>query len=165
MAVAGLSTLPVGSDVYIDANIFVYSMLGQSGECDAFLRRCGTDVYGYADVRVLHDTMHQLMLADAEKTSGNTKMRAPKELKRNPTLIASLSRWKSLALIVQQLPIEWIPLGRDDLSMVPAATSQGLLCGDALHTSLMAQYGITRIASRDADFSNTGLTVHVPGDI
>jgi predicted nucleic acid-binding protein len=166
MPVLGLANVPSGADVYIDANILVYAMLNQSPECEAFLKRCATDVYGYSDVRVLHDCLHQLMLADAEFTSGNPQMRKPKALKQNPALISRLTHWHGLAKLVMQLPIEWVDLVRADIARVPMETSaSGLLCGDALITVLMQTYGISEIASRDADFSHAGLTVYVPSDI
>src|SRR5438045_804171 len=138
MAVLPLSAITAGTDVYIDANIFIYAMLGHSIECRALLTRCGTDIFGYSDVRVLHDICHQLMLADAEQTSGDLSMRRPRELKGNPPLIRSLSRWQQQVLLVQQLPIEWIDLALSDISRMPqVATAAGLLCGDALHMSVM----------------------------
>ncbi len=164
MPVLPLSSLPARSDVYIDANIFVYAMLGKSSECRALFARCETDVFAYSDIRVLHDASHQVMLAEAAQTA--PKWGSPKNLKTNPTLIRSLTRWQQQVRLMRGLSIEWINLSLGDISNVPqTATSSGLLCGDALHLSIMQSYGITMIVSNDADFAAAGLAVYKPGDV
>ena len=117
MPVLPLSSLPAGSDVYIDANIFVYAMLGESSECRALFTHCEIDVFGYSDIRVLHDASHQLMLAEAGQTA--SRWRSPKNLKTNPSLIKSLTRWQQQAGLLRELSVEWIDLNFGDMTKVP----------------------------------------------
>lgn len=158
MATNPLPNLPAGTDVYIDANIFIHGILGKSAECLALMRRCGTDIHGYSDVKVLHDTMHKLMCAEANCNA--------KHLKGSPAKIRALTRWQLNAEVVRKLPIEWIDVSLTEIAQVPArATGQGLLCGDTLITVLMAEFGITCMASHDGDFENAGITVYAPTDV
>lgn len=158
MPTVPLPSVPVDADVYIDANILIHAMLGKGSECRAFVRRCGVDIHGYSDVKVLHDTMHKLMCAEAGVSA--------KKLKENPTRIKALSNWQNQISVVMGLPIEWIDVHCSDVALVPArATTKGLLCGDTLITVLMSEYGITAIASDDADFATVGMTVYEPTDI
>jgi predicted nucleic acid-binding protein len=157
-----LSSLPGGSDVYVDANIFVYAMLAKSEQCRRLLKRFEVDLFGYSDARVLHDVSHRLMLAEA--TQSSRKQQNVQEL--NPSLVKSLTRWSHQVAILRQLPIEWFELGLADVGRVPGvATSTGLLCGDSLHLAIMQAYGISMIVSNDEDFVSAGLTVYRPDDI
>ena len=53
MAIDRLANLPAGADVFLDANIFIYSFGGQSNECRDLLRRCATeDVFGITTLEV-----------------------------------------------------------------------------------------------------------------
>ena len=158
MATIPLPTVPPDADVYIDANILIHAMLGKSAECRAFVGRCGTDINGYSDVKVLHDTMHKLMCAEAGVGAKN--------LKKNPALIKSLTKWQNHASVVRRLPIEWIDMHKTSVDQFPnRASSLGLLCGDSLITVLMNEYGIRAIASDDSDFDNLGVTVYEPSDL
>lgn len=158
MPTSPLLAIPANTDVYIDANIFVYALLGQSTECLAFLARCARDVNGYSDVKVLHDTMHKLMIAEAGISAN--------KLKKSPSLIKSLSKWQFRTSILRSFPIEWIDVDIKLVDKVPhSATRHGLLCGDTLITVLMDEYGVTCIASNDSDFANIGLTVYKPSDV
>lgn len=164
MPVAALQSLPSGSDVYIDANIIIFGALGQSNECRNFLQRLGTDLFGYSDIKVLHDVMHKLMLAEVRMLQPS-KASATK-LKSDPSLISSLSAWKGHVSVLLQWPISWIDLDLIEISRVQnLSTTHGLLCGDALIASLMDGYGIKHIASRDTDFDRAGFSVFSPTDI
>src|SRR5947209_6591829 len=126
MPILPLASVPAGSDIYIDANIVVYAMLRQSPECLTLMSRCERELFAYSDVRAFHDASHQLMLAEAAQTAA--KWRSPKNLKANPTLIKSLTRWPRQVRLMRELPIEWIDLRVDDLMNVPdVALSYGLL--------------------------------------
>lgn len=158
MPTAPLPTIPSGTDVYIDANIFIHAMLKKSPQCREFLERCGRDINGYSDVKVLHDTMHKLMLAEANKNAN--------ALKQDPARIRSLTRWQNLISLLRRLPLEWIDVRLNEVDRVPPqATADGLLCGDTLITVLMSEFGITTIATHDPDFANLGLDVYKPTDI
>jgi len=164
MQASPLSSLPAGTDVYIDANIFIYGALNQSTECRDFLRRLEKDVYGHSDSKVLHDVMHKLMLAEAREAYPTVKN--AKNLKENPQLVKGLTKWKNHVAILLQLPIHWIDIDWHKVARVPSAASKhGLLCGDSLIASLMEEYGISHIASHDRDFALAGYSVFAPADL
>jgi predicted nucleic acid-binding protein len=153
-----LRDVPPGADVYIDANVFVYAMLQKSQECLDFIRRCGTELHGFSDVKVFHDTMHKLMLAEAGLSAST--------LRKRPETVKALTKWQKQCSIVRDLPVEWIDLSLSDLDGVPSRTvATGFLCGDALISVLMNGFGITTIASRDEDFLKAGLSVFAPTDV
>ena len=159
MAVVNLPSIPVNADVFVDANVLIYAVLGKSNECHAFLARLGTDVAGYSDAKVFHDCMHKLMLAESGKKSAG-------ELKKYPALIKTLTKWKLNAELIRKLPIEWIDMDTAQVGKVPAqATADGLLCGDALIRVNMSAYGINAIVSNDIDFEKLGCTVYAPTDL
>lgn len=158
MPIQPLHRVPPGEDVYLDANIFVYAALGQSQECIAFLRRLTADVRGYCDAKVMHDVAHKLMLSEAGMNA--------RHLKEQPDVVRSLSRWVRHLEVLRLLPVEWIPVKLSDVDVVAAqALHDGLLCGDALIRVFMDRYGISAIASNDADFARMGLTVYRPTDV
>lgn len=164
MPVTSLPSLPSGSDIYIDANILIYSALGQSNECLSFLNRLGNDIFGYSDIKVLHDVMHQLMIAEVK--SIDPSKASPKKLKTDPSLISSLTAWRGQVSILLQLPIYWIAIDMNDINRVPNTTTMhGLLCGDSLIASQMNEFGIKLIASHDEDFDRAGFMVFSPSDI
>ncbi len=58
-----LPEIPSGSDVFLDANVVVYALCGDSDECVDLLRRCASEeVYGVVTVDVINDVTHKLML-------------------------------------------------------------------------------------------------------
>src|SRR5215213_11215943 len=61
-----LSQLPAGADVFIDANIFVYGLTGQSAQCRDFLTRCAREeLFGISLLEIVNDATHRFMLAEA----------------------------------------------------------------------------------------------------
>ena len=97
MPIVDLPRIPINADVYVDANVLIYAVLGKSVECQGFLSRLASDVAGYSDVKVLHDCMHKLMLAESGKNA--------KQLNKDQPLIKSLTRWKLRAELIRKLPI------------------------------------------------------------
>src|SRR5262249_7979854 len=92
-----LATLPAGTRIFIDANIFIYHFthVPLTAACTAFLQRVETgDVRGVTSVVVLAEVAHRLMILEAIRTSGVPSRTAVKQLKENPTLISQLSHYK-----------------------------------------------------------------------
>jgi predicted nucleic acid-binding protein len=100
-----LTNLPPGSEVLIDANIFVYAFLEISRQCVEFLRRCSVeDVLAVTTADVVSDVCHRLMLAEAVATGAVPRQSAPL-LKRKPDIVRALSRYWLLTAGTFQLPI------------------------------------------------------------
>src|SRR5438067_12167170 len=61
-----LATLPGGTSVFVDTNIFDLHFQGNSLSCTVFMNRIMTgEVEAYVNTQVLSDLLHKLMLADA----------------------------------------------------------------------------------------------------
>ncbi len=162
-----LSDLPPGSEVLIDANIFVYAFLEISRQCIEFLHRCSAeDVLAVTTADVVSDVCHRLMLAEAVATGVVPRQSAPL-LKRKPEFVRSLSKYWLLTAGVFQLGI--LVLELDDTRVRQAhemIERHGLLTKDSLVLAAADEYGVEALASLDSDFDNIDwLTVYKPTDV
>ncbi len=86
-----LSNISDESDVFLDANIFVYAFTGTSTECRNLLTRCAhEDVIGVTSYEVINEVTHRLMIYEAYQKGLVSQARAV-DLKRRPTLVPSLT--------------------------------------------------------------------------
>lgn len=91
MARQPLPDVPAASDVFIDANIFIYALSGASDECRAFLERCSREeLIGISCFPVVNDTTHRLMLAEA-KSKGLIREARASLLKTNRHIVPQLT--------------------------------------------------------------------------
>jgi|SRR2546426_7369592 len=91
MAASALSNLPGNSFIFIDANLFVYGLSGQSGQCRQFLERClREEVTGIALFETVNEVTHRLMVAEALSKGLITRPNA-KRLRENFKLIPTLT--------------------------------------------------------------------------
>jgi len=61
-----LPALPRGRVVFLDANIFVYGLLGESEQCLALMERCrNEEVAGVTSTEVVGEACHRLMVKEA----------------------------------------------------------------------------------------------------
>ncbi|MBI1791234.1 MAG: hypothetical protein HYR60_27210 [Acidobacteria bacterium] len=64
--VQSLLSVPAGSDIFIDANIFVYGLSNASAQCRLLLERCSREeVAGITLFEIVNEATHKLMLAEA----------------------------------------------------------------------------------------------------
>ena len=92
-----LAALPLGTRIFIDANIFIYhfTQTPLTGACTAFLRRVEAgDLHGIASTVILAEVAHRLMILEAIRTLGFSSRTAVKKLKENPDLVRQLSHYK-----------------------------------------------------------------------
>lgn len=162
-----LTDLPAGTDVFVDANIFIYAFGGQSAECKNLLARCASeDVFGITTFEVINEVTHRLMIADAfsrgliNKSNANT-------LKQNRAAVRQLIwYWQETARIFD-LNVLILDTNNQRLYLAQnLRTFHGLLTNDSLIIAAMHEYGVTSLASRDNDFDHIPiLTVYKPTDI
>ncbi len=167
MAVELLTSLPRGSEILIDANIFVYAFLEISPQCIEFLRRCSDEeVLAITTAEVVGDVCHRLMLAEAVNAGAISRHSAPL-LKRKPEVIKSLTRYWRLTAGIFQLPILVLELDGTRLQQAHEMRMRhGLLTKDSLVLAAADEYGIGALASLDSDFDNIRwLTVYKPTDV
>src|SRR5437899_12706854 len=65
-AVQPLTSVSTGSDIFIDANIFVYGLNGVSTQCLRLLERCSREeVTGISLFEIVNEATHVFMLGEA----------------------------------------------------------------------------------------------------
>lgn len=156
--------LPANSSVFLDANIFVYAILGHpthGAACVALLDRIERqEVVGFTSSHVLSDTVHRVMTLEACDRFGWAVQGIASRLRNHPAEVQQL--------VVPRRAVDEIQLARVTvLSVTVQLVSQpvdlskqhGLLSGDALIVAVMQHQGLTLLASLDADFDR------VPGVI
>jgi predicted nucleic acid-binding protein len=167
MAVDGIENLPAGSDVVIDANIFIYAMGGTSPLSVAFLERCAREeLLGVTTVEVINEVTHRLMLLEAVAKGHINKPNAS-ALKGKPLVVRTLTDYwnfisRIFALNVLILGLEVPRLHRAERMR----KAYGLLATDSLVLAALDEYGIGCLATGNGDFDHVaGITVYKPGDV
>jgi len=166
---APLDSVPDGSDVLIDANIFVYGITNQSPQCAEFLTRCSNErVFGITLFEVVNNATHIFMLAEArQKKLFTAPDKAKSYLEKHPDVVKILTGYwmdteRLLALNLIFLPCEEkIVVGAHKVRV-----EAGLLTNDSVIVATMREYGISKIATNDEGFDSVaGLSVFRPDDL
>jgi predicted nucleic acid-binding protein len=160
--------LVAGDSVFLDANTFIYHYgpdpaLGPP--CSQLLQRIeNQELTGFTSVHLLAEVVHKLMTIEASALFGWSMAGMANRLRRHPSEVQKLNAFK--------VALDQISQSRMQVLDVPLATLQsaaligrqtGLLINDALIVALLQQYGLTRLASHDADFDRVpGLTRFAP---
>jgi predicted nucleic acid-binding protein len=64
---APIDSVPLGTNIFIDANVLVYGLNGESAECADFLRRCSIeDITGICLFETVNEATHVFMRAEAQ---------------------------------------------------------------------------------------------------
>jgi predicted nucleic acid-binding protein len=162
-----LDTVPNGSDVLIDANVFVYGLTAKSAQCHTLLARCSREeLSGIALFESVNNATHQFMKAEALQ-KGLCARQAMQYLSANPNRVKLLTDYwtnteRLLALNLLFLPVELgIVTGAQ-----PERVAAGLLTNDSIIVAAMRGYGVSLIATSDRQFDAVhGITVFAPTDI
>lgn len=166
MAVSALPSLPNHSFVLIDANIFVYGLSGQSGQCTAFLTRClQEEVTGIALLETVNEATHRFMIAEA-LSKGLVARGTARHLRDSKIIPALSDYWKSVERILA-LNLLFVPVNESILRNAQIERqAAGLLTNDSIIVSGMREYGVSFLATNDADFERVaGITIFKPGDL
>lgn len=167
MPTAALGDIHAGSDVFLDANVFVHALLGQSAQCRQLLERCAhEEVFGVTSLDVVVEATHRLMLAEAHAKGLITRQSASK-LKEKPQDIRSLGAYWTQAESILNLNIMVLDTDEDDIRRAQTVrSSHGLLTRDSVLVAIMWEYGLASLASRDHDFDRVpGLVRYEPTDV
>ena len=167
MPVDQIENLPQGSDVLIDANIFIYALSQVSPLCVAFLERCAREeLLGVTTVEVVNEVTHKLMLTEALQKSHITKEQAA-QLKAKPNVVKTLTDYWTLASRIFALNVLVLGLEVPRLHRAERTRkAHGFLTNDSMVLAATNEYGIGCLATRDSDFDQVpGITVYKPGDV
>jgi len=153
-----LEALPLTSDIFIDANIYLYHIMRRPKffpPCHDFFSAIESGAYnGFTSTLVLNEVLHKLILAEATNTYGlRSEHDAANVLKQNPEKIRGLSQvWKTYSDI-KDYPIIVCSCDESVLDMaVDLSKKYGLLISDATHLAVIKSEGISNIATNDTDF-------------
>ena len=159
-----LSSLPAGSDVFLDSNIFIYGLSGVSRECSELLYRCSDEqVTGISSYHVVSEVTHRLMCIEAQN-KGLAGTNPRKLLSEHPERVRQLTDYWSEIERLLSLNILFLSLDEDVIRCAHRERDQyGLLNNDSLVVASMRNYGLSRLASRDAGFQCVSdLTLYSP---
>jgi predicted nucleic acid-binding protein len=164
---AALDTVPDGSNVLIDANIFIFALSNRSDQCKNFLTRCSREqIYGITLHEVVHDATHIFMCAEAV-AKGMPAKKTPKYLSEHPDQVKALTDYWVNTQNVLALNLVLLPM--EEKIIVGAHSERknaGLLTMDSVIVASMREYDITKIATNDQMFNSVnGLSVFTPTDV
>ncbi len=162
-----LPQLRAGSNVFIDANIFVYALSGLSAQCKELLERCSREeVTGITLFEIVSEATHRFMLAEA-RSKGLIQTESAHELRKNFNAISTLTDYwtnteRILALNILLLATEETIVRSANIER----SKYGLLTNDSMIASCMRSYGVSCIATNDRDFGRVhGFDVFRPDDL
>jgi predicted nucleic acid-binding protein len=167
MAVQSLSSVRDRSFLFIDANIFIYGLSGQSAQCRRLLDRCLREaVTGITLLETVNEVTHRFMVAEA-LSKGLIPSGGAKALRQNPSVIPGLTDYRRnterlLALNLLFLPVNEAILRGAQLERHRA----GLMTNDSMIISCMREHGLSLLATSDSDFQRVaGITLFGPDDL
>jgi predicted nucleic acid-binding protein len=152
-----LDNIPSGLEVFLDANVLVFYFGPDpvyGPPCQRLLERIEQqDVAGVTSVHVLSEAMHRAMTIEAIAKHNYPVNGIGQRLRRRPTDIQGLTRFRTLGQKVFDIGVRVLPIEANLVDRGAEISQQlGLLTNDALIVALMRERGLSNLASHDADF-------------
>lgn len=153
--------IPDHSEVFIDANIFVYHFSGPTeytNSCTKFLQRIEeARLSGITSALVLAETLHRLMIIEATTKLHIEPKQALRYLKTRPQDVKKLTEHLTAVEKIQTFGIKILPLDVNNVLKSNAIKKEfGLLTNDAINLALMRHHHLKDIATNDPDFERVG---------
>jgi predicted nucleic acid-binding protein len=167
MALRSLSNLPDQSFVIIDANVFIYALSGQSAMCRQLFERClREEVTGIALFETVNEVTHRLMIAEA-LSKGLITAGGAKALRNKFQQITTLTDYWLDTQRILALNLLFMPVNETIIRNAQTVRQEaGLLTNDSMIVAGMREYGLSFLASNDADFERVrDITVFKPTDL
>jgi predicted nucleic acid-binding protein len=152
-----LAAIPSTTEVFIDANIFVYHFAGPTvltPACSAFLHRIeDSDLIGFTSLIAVTETLHRVMIIEATATLQVKARQAVRYLKEHPGEVSQLTRHLVVPEKIQTIGVHiLIPTVEDLLASQAHKLSLGFLTNDAINLAVMKRHHLGHIATNDPDF-------------
>jgi len=163
-----LKDISTGSDIFIDANIFIYHFTGNSAECSEFLTRCEEgELNGVTSTIVTAEVMHRLMLAEAESKEFAKAPHILRKLMDKPGIVCRLTDYFAAVQAIFEIGIKVYPLTLELILNSQAIRARhGLMVNDSLIAAAMGEGGVEALATNDDGFSRVDwIRVYKPGDL
>ena len=156
-----LRELPATEEIFIGANIFLYSAFKHpvfGNKCKNFLIRIEKEeIKGYTSDFVLNEIFHKLMIAEIVKKFGIAAKQVVRFVKKKPEVIAELETVWTEMEIIKGFNIS-ILNGSLFPDFIKISKMYWLMATDAFHVATMKKHGITNIATNDPDFERVNGT-------
>jgi predicted nucleic acid-binding protein len=162
-----LSEVPIGTALLLDANIFIYALVGESADCQQLIERCrNEELTGITTTEVVGEVCHRLMIMEAIET-GLVSRPAVSALRANPEAVSSMNRYWELTVRIFRYNLLLLTSSEEHHRLAQEVRNRfGLLTNDSLLVAAALHYGIGGIATRDADFDRiSDLAIYSPTDL
>lgn len=151
------SDIPDQSEIFVDANIFVYHFSGPTeytDSCTEFLQRIeDAKISGFTSALVLAETLHRLMIIEATTKLSIEPRMAIRHLKAHPPDVQKLTDHLLIPERIRSLGVQVLPVDADDvLSSSEIKKECGLLTNDAINLAVLRRARLKIIATNDPDF-------------
>lgn len=151
--------VPSGLEIFIDTNIFLYSITEHPEYgiwCEELLERVKSgDIEGKISIIVLNELLHKLIIGEIAEKKGIKPFEAIRYIKENPKVLEDLEAYEIVEEVESSYNLAIIDITKANFSLArKLMKEQRLLSNDALHLAVMKQEGIVNIATRDVDFSS-----------
>ncbi len=164
-----LDEIPAGTEVFIDANIFVYAFAADQtygAPCIDFLERVELGVIdGFISAPILSEVAHRLMTLEACQTFGWPYPGIAQRLRRHLDDVQTLQLFRQALAEIAGMKMTIHPVSDLDVRRAADLSQQyGLLSNDALVVSVMQDHSLGHLASNDQDFDRVpNLSRYAPG--
>lgn len=163
-----LDSLQKGTEVVIDANIFIYAMRLQSNQCKRLLLRCANnELNGFLPAHVLAEVMHKLMISEARDNDWIQGTNPARLLSERPDIVKKLFRYENLIKDLLAINLQIVSAGQEDfLTVLRVQREFGLMTNDALFIAVAERLRIKTIVSADKALASVrGMILYCPDDI
>jgi len=163
-----LTEIKVGSEIFVDSNIFIYHFTGVSDECSGFLGRCERrELIAMTSVNVILEVLHRLMMVEAVRKNlvkppniVKKLSKAPQKLKRLNEYFVNTEKIQDMGIAIKPLIFETI------LRSHVVRLASGLMVNDSVIIASMKQEGVQLLATNDKAFEKVDeIDVCTPEDI
>ena len=149
-----VNSLPNGSVVGIDANVFIYHFCGRSKECTRLLERIERgEIRGVVTNEALHEVLHRLMVLEAMQAGHISGKNPARKLKQDPDIVRSLTRYYRDTRAISAIGVKLLPGPKAPIRASQSMRDRyGLLTNDSLLAATLLHHGISILVTADRDF-------------
>jgi predicted nucleic acid-binding protein len=151
------TTIPDGSSVFIDSNIFVFAALhsdnlGHSSK--VFLDRVNNgEIQGFTATCLVSEVIHRFMVKETQDQLGFSSAQAVAYLQKHPEYVRTLQYHLHAASSIGSMRVNILPVTVKDLHASKAArANHGLLANDSLIVGIMDSHNLSYLATNDSGF-------------
>ncbi len=155
-----MTIIPDNSDVFIDANIFIYHFCESndllSNLCSDFLLRVeNSQLSGFTTTTVISEALHRAMIFEATNISGLDAKGALTKLRKKPDLIKQLTQYSKIPEKITEIGIQILSVTYQTiLESQYWRDNYGLMVNDSIIMASMRSFKIENLVTNDSDFDH-----------